>query len=418
MTKDIKSGISRRQFAIGIAAGGAALSAPGILRTAWAQGNAPLKVGVLLPKSGVQAGLGQACQRGADIAEAVLNDLNYGVKIELMNADTESNVDVARTQAEKLINSGANVLTGAFDSGQSAAIAQVAEQRGIPYIINIAAAPQITEQGYKYVFRNFPTAPMLITDALALQKELFTATGKTPKTAVLMSVNDTFGTAMQNGIKGLFPTLNMPYQIVDVIAYDPRAKDLSVEVAKAKATKAELLMPVSRLNDAILLVQEMVKQRWEPMGIVNPGAPGMYEQQFYQTLGKYSEFCVSNVPWLNPKSKMTPVLAKRFKEKFPKDLLELNVGFTYEAILIAADAYKRTRSAHPNAMIEALRATKIDDHVMVGGPIQFNPKGQNVNIKSAAVQNLKRQPVVVLPADSAAAKPVFPMPGWGAKARG
>jgi branched-chain amino acid transport system substrate-binding protein len=418
MTKEIKSGISRRQFAVGIAAGGAALTAPNIMRTAWAQGSAPLKVGVLLPKSGVQAGLGQACQRGADIAEAVLNDLNYGVKIELMNADTESNVDVARTQAEKLINSGANVLTGAFDSGQSAAIAQVAEQRGIPYIINIAAAPQITEQGYKYVFRNFPTAPMLITDALALQKELFTATGKTPKTAVLMSVNDTFGTAMQNGIKGLFPTLNMPYQILDVISYDPRAKDLSVEVAKAKATKAELLMPVSRLNDAILLVQEMVKQRWEPMGIVNPGAPGMYEQQFYQTLGKYSEFCVSNVPWLNPKSKMTPVLAKRFKEKFPKDLLELNVGFTFEAILIAADAYKRTKSAHPNAMIEALRATKIDDHVMVGGPIQFNPKGQNVNIKSAAVQNLKRQPVVVLPADSAAAKPVFPMPGWGAKARG
>ncbi len=420
MSKDTRTGrgISRRQFATSIAAGGALLAAPGVLRHAHAQGNAPLKVGVLLPKSGVQAGLGQSCQRGADIAQAVLNDLNYGVSIELMNADTESNVDIARTQAEKLINSGANVLTGAFDSGQSAAIAQVAEQRGIPYVINIAAAPQITEQGYKFVFRNFPTAPMLITDALALQKDLFAASGKTPKTAVLMSVNDTFGTAMQNGIKGLFPRLNMPYEIVDVIAYDPRAKDLSVEVAKAKATKAELVMPVSRLNDAILLVQEMVKQRWEPMGIVNPGAPGMYEQQFYQTLGKYSEFCVSNVPWLNPRSQMTPVLAKHFKARFPKDLLELNVGFTFEAILIAADAYKRTRSAHPNAMIEALRATKIEDHVMVGGPIQFDPKGQNVNIRSAAVQNLKRQPTVVLPTDSAAAKPVFPMPGWNAKARG
>ena len=420
MSKEIKSGrgLTRRQFATTAAAGTAFLAMPSIISSAYAQGSAPLKVGVLLPRSGVQAGLGQACQRGADIAEAVLNDLNYGIKIELMNADTESNVDIARTQAEKLINGGANVLTGAFDSGQSAAIAQVAEQRSVPYVINIAAAPQITEQGYKYVFRNFPTAPMLITDALALQKDLFAATGKTPKTAVLMSVNDTFGTAMQGGIKALFPKLDMPYEILDVITYDPRAKDLSVEVAKAKATKAELVMPVSRLNDAILLVQEMVKQRYEPMGIVNPGAPGMYEQQFYKTLGKYSEFCVSNVPWLNPRSKMTPVLAKRFKEKFPNDLLELNVGFTFEAILIAADAYKRTKSAHPFAMIEALRATKIDDHVMVGGPIQFNPKGQNVNIKSAAVQNLKRQPVVVLPADSAAGKPVFPMPKWGAKSRG
>ncbi len=415
---DTKKPISRRVFTGSLAAGAALLSMPAVLRTAAAQtGKEPLKIGVLLPKSGVQAGLGQACQRGADVAQAVLNDLNYGVKIELLNADTESNVDTARTQAEKLINGGAAVLTGAFDSGQSAAIAQVAEQRGVPYVINIAADPKITEQGYKFVFRNFPTAPMLITGAFDLQKQLFAATGKTPKTAVLMSVNDAFGTAMMGGIKAMFPRFDMPYQIVDVIAYDPKAKDLSVEVAKAKATKADILMPVSRLNDAILLVQEMVKQRWEPMGIVNPGAPGMYEQQFFKTLGKYSEFCVSNVPWLNPRSKMTPVLAKRFKEKFPNDLLELNVGFTFEAILIAADAYKRTKSAHPNALVEALRSTKIDDHVMVGGPIQFDQKHQNVNIKSAAVQNLKRQPTVVLPADSASAKPVFPMPGWNAKAR-
>ena len=58
------------------------------------------------------------------------------------------------------------MLVGAFDSGQTIAIAQVAEQRGIPLVVNIAAAPQITEQGYKFVVRNFPTAPMLITGAL------------------------------------------------------------------------------------------------------------------------------------------------------------------------------------------------------------------------------------------------------------
>jgi branched-chain amino acid transport system substrate-binding protein len=34
-----------------------------------------------------------------------------------MNADTESNVDTARARAEKLINDGAQLLVGAFDSG-------------------------------------------------------------------------------------------------------------------------------------------------------------------------------------------------------------------------------------------------------------------------------------------------------------
>ena len=99
-----------------------------------------------------------------------------------MNADTETNVEVARSRAEKLISDGAQLLVGAFDSGQSTAIAQVAEQKGIPYVINIAAAPPITEQGYKFVFRNFPTAAMILGDAFANQKEIFEAAGAAPKT--------------------------------------------------------------------------------------------------------------------------------------------------------------------------------------------------------------------------------------------
>ena len=94
---------------------------------------------------------------------------------QIMNGDTETNVEVARSRAEKLIGEGAQLLVGAFDSGQTTAIAQVAEQKGIPYVINIAAAPPITEQGYKFVFRNFPTAPMILGDAFVNQKEVFAA---------------------------------------------------------------------------------------------------------------------------------------------------------------------------------------------------------------------------------------------------
>ena len=85
------------------------------------------------------------------------------------------------------------MLVGAFDSGQTAAIAQVAEQRGVPLVINIAAAPQITEQGYKFVFRNFPTAPRSSANGFANQLEIFRPTSTAPRTAVFMHVNDTFG---------------------------------------------------------------------------------------------------------------------------------------------------------------------------------------------------------------------------------
>jgi branched-chain amino acid transport system substrate-binding protein len=405
--------MDRRQFSKTVAAAGAAtaLSPFGIVR-AQAQ---KLKVGVLLPRSGFQGLIGQSCQKGADLAPGVIKQL-FGVDIELMNADTETNVDTARTRAERLIQEGANVLVGPFDSGAAAAIAQVAEQRGVPFIINIAAAPQITEQGYKFVFRNFPTAIELTVNGLALIGDLFRVTNTVPRSAVFMHVNDTFGQAMNKGIGATLPRLtNLPFKIVDTIAYDPAAKDLTVEVSKAKAANADFLMLVCRLNDAIILRREMVKQRWFPMGVVSPGSPGMYEEQFAKALGPIANYCISNAPWFNPKTNMTKVVKAAFAKANPKENFVFhgtNVVYTYESILIAADAFRRAKSTDAKTLAEAIRQTSITDRAALGGVLKFNAKGQVEGNLSACAQNLNGEPRVVLPESAAEAKPVFPAPDY------
>ncbi len=405
--------VDRRKFHKTVLSLGAAsaLAPFGIVR-AQAQ---KLKVGVLLPRSGVQGLIGQSCQRGADLAPGVLKEL-LGVDVELMNADTETNVDTARTRAERLIQEGAHVLVGPFDSGAAGAIAQVCEQRGVPFVINIAAAPQITEQGYKYTFRNFPTSVDLVRNGLALTRDLFQATGTAPRTAVFMHVNDTFGQANAKAIAAILPTLNyLPFRIVDTISYDPAAKDLTVEVSKAKASNADFLLLVCRLNDAIILRREMVKQRWNPMGIIGPGNPGMYQAQFYQALGKLSEHCISNVPWYDPKAPLTKMVDTAFRKHNPKEQLmffALDVGYTFEAIMVAADAFRRAKSTDAKTLTEAIRQTDIQKRMMLGGPIKFNAKGQVEGNLSACIQNLNMKPTVVLPAASAEAKPVFPVPEY------
>src|SRR6266545_1507868 len=142
-TTSVRAGVTRRTVSAAIGAAGLlAGTAPfNVLRAQ----SGPRKVGVLLPRSGAQASIGQDCQRGVELAPAIFKELGLP-ELAIMNADTEANVEVARARAEKLINDGAQLLVGAFDSGQSTAIAQVAEQKGIPFVINIAAAPQITEQ--------------------------------------------------------------------------------------------------------------------------------------------------------------------------------------------------------------------------------------------------------------------------------
>jgi branched-chain amino acid transport system substrate-binding protein len=396
----MKASLTRRHLLAGSAA---ALAAPAIVR---AQGGA-LKVGVLLPRSGYQASIGQDCFRGVELAGPILKDIGFP-DLQIMNADTETNVEVARSRAEKLIADGAQLLIGAFDSGQSTAIAQVAEQKGIPYVINIAAAPPITEQGYKFVFRNFPTAPMILNDAFTNQKEIFEAAGSAPKTVVFMHVNDTFGTAMAGGIGGVMPRHNMPYTIKETIPYDPTARDLSVEIAKAKAAGADALLVVSRINDAILLTREMVKQRWTPQGVLSMG-PGWYEDQYLKTLGKLADGPLSFVPWYDPNKKLSKVLESALAKKYPEINLNTNHVYTFEALLVAADAYKRAGSADPKALADAIRATNITDNVSPGPGIQFDAKGQNDKLKLSAIQNRDGKTPTVAPKVAADAKAEWPM---------
>ncbi|NJN40754.1 MAG: ABC transporter substrate-binding protein, partial [Gammaproteobacteria bacterium] len=263
-----------------------------------------------------------------------------------------------------------------------------------------------------------PDARDIVGNGLGLIGDLFQATNTAPRAAVFMHVNDTFGTAVAKGIAAAMPHMTqLPFKIVDTIAYDPAAKDLTVEVSKAKAANADFLLLVCRLQDAIILRREMVKQRWNPMGIISPGSPGMYEEQFFKTLGKYSEYCISNVPWYNPTANLTKVVEKAFLKQNPNDRLVfngLNVGFTFEAVLIAADAFRRAKSTDPKVLADAIRQTNITEKMTLGAPIKFNAKGQVEGIGSACVQNRNLVPTVVLPATAATAKPVFPMPGYKA----
>ena len=68
---------TRRHLGKAALAGATLLGAPMALRHAAAQAPANLKVALLLPTSGLQAQIGQACRRGADIANDVFYNPNF-----------------------------------------------------------------------------------------------------------------------------------------------------------------------------------------------------------------------------------------------------------------------------------------------------------------------------------------------------
>jgi branched-chain amino acid transport system substrate-binding protein len=394
--------INRRKI---LTAGAGALSTGIFLRRALSQ-DAPVKVGVILYLSGVQAFMGQQTRKGNDFGGTIVREAG-GPAMEFVYGDAESKPENGRIVAERLIREGCTLLIGTNDSGSTISVAQAAEAAKIPFLINIASAPQITEQGFTQIFRNFPPATTLVGNAVVRIKELGATTGVEPKTAVILHVNDTFGQGIMKGVDIVWEKLQVPIKIVDRISYDVHARDLSVEVAKARAAGADLLMPITRVSDAIQIIREMVKQNWSPMGIISPGSPGPYEKAFTDALGKYGDGYMSCVPWYNPTKAASREIAMRF-EKDMDARFDLNAAFAFEAVQIAADAIKRAKSNDPAAIHTALKTTDIEDHIIYGGPIRFDEKGQNPNIGVVMLQNQNGRPVVVSPADAREAKAVFP----------
>lgn len=414
--------IGRRTVLAGTVAGTATLGFPAVLRAQPKE----IRLGAVHPVTGPLAEVGQANRLGAQMAVEAVNAAGGirsmgGARLALLPGDSETKPDVARAVAERLINEGAVMLTGAFHSGHTMAIVPVAQQRRVPFIVDISAADVITQnvaqsvkegkQKTQYVYRNFPTTTVFGQRAVHFMNEIFKATGTAPKRAVLMYTNDPFGKPQSEGFIRAHKQQGASFEIVDVIPFPEAPQDLSTEVSRAKAARPDLICPITRPASATLLLRELAKQRVDVMGVVSPGSPGLYEKGQIDTLGKLLEYTMDAVPWINPLNPRTRKVAEEYGRRSGGRNFDTNSGYSYETVLIMADVLERARSTDPDLLVEAIRTTSMPDPLMVStGPIRFNEIGDNPNASSAMIQILGQKPVVVHPAASAEAKPVFPAP--------
>jgi branched-chain amino acid transport system substrate-binding protein len=418
-----RAGVDRRTVLKGMGAAGAVgvLGFPAVLQAQVRE----IKIGSIQPMTGPLAAIGKSTRQGNQLAVDHVNAAGGiksmgGAKLVLLPADTQYKPEVARAETERLMGEGAHVLVGAFDSGTTNAIVQVVKQatKPIPLVIDIGAADQLTQQvdptgkpvrQSKYVFRSFVTTTTLGKKGIEYMLEMFKTSGVTPKRAVLLHVSDLFGQVQKDRTLEWHKKLNAPFEIAEVIAYPATTQDLSTEVSRVKASKPDLLLAVTRLNDAILLVQEMFKQRVEVQAIMGPGNPGFYHPNFSKTLGKLAEYTLDNVPWYNPKSPLTQKVAadyeKRFGEQFTTDS-----AWSYQGVGVIADILERVGSTDPDKFVEAAQKTNIKEHVISGGNIQFNEVGDNLGASTAMIQIRDGRARVVLPKEIAETQLVYPVP--------
>ncbi len=181
-----------------------------------------------------------------------------------------------------------------------------------------------------------------------------------------------------------------------------------------KASKADLLIAMCYVADAILLTKAMAELKYTPIAYINNA--GANNRQYIDTLGPLAHGTLTNGEW-SPRLKKAGVdqLNARFKAFAGADMDGFRAE-NYTAIrAVLAGALERAASTDPDALMTALRATNTTDHVMPYDRISFDANGRNVGVSTLVLQIQAGTPMPVWPSKYAAADPLWPLPDWAAR---
>src|SRR5882672_9011229 len=115
----------------------------------------PLKIGVLMPTSGVFAVLGQRQLNGMRFAIEEAGGEIAGRKIEMLHEDTEGKPDVGLAKARKLVLSDrVDLMAGIINSAVALAVAPYQSSQRMPLVLSNASTDVLSgEKCDRYVFR-------------------------------------------------------------------------------------------------------------------------------------------------------------------------------------------------------------------------------------------------------------------------
>ncbi|WP_151447046.1 ABC transporter substrate-binding protein [Lacisediminimonas profundi] len=349
----------------------------------------PVRIGYLIPLSGsAAASIGKDMSRATHLAIKHINEGGGiksmgGAKLELVEVDTRGDAKVAITETERLITREKTpVLLGAFQSGVTFPATAVAEKYRTPWVVDLSAKADITERGFKYVFR--PTQVPASANAGSMADFVGWANknlGKQAKTAAIIYENTDWGQDMANTLRAKFKAAGI--EVVLDEGYPPNSPDLRPLVLKVKGKKPDVVTVTSYATDAVQLHKLMAQMQVNPMAYIGSAA-GQIDSNFIPLVTKQvATHVYTTNGWAGYESAITTPFAKRFWDEFlaanKVEPNELSVS-AYAATWVIKDALERAGKADPESIRNALAKTKIENTDLtrlVGYDIVIDAKGQN-----------------------------------------
>lgn len=367
-----------------------------------------LQVGIILPLSGDQAKFGEIEKKSFDMALEEINAAGgiNGKKLAFLYEDDTGKPDVGRSAAEKLITKDkVLMLSGGYSSSVTKAVAGVAQQNKLPFLICTGSADDITEQGWDYVFRLNPPA-----SEYPRSVETFLTQIVQPKSVAILYENSNFGTSSSKEFSKTCEKLGI--QVVVMEGYESGGVDFKPLLVKVKEKNPDIVYMVSYVMDASLLMKQAAEIKIKPKAFIGGGA-GFTLPEFIQNTGPLGNGVFSATLWYQ--TLPYPGAQKYFddyRKKFNGET-EYHGAEAYAAAYVVADTLKRAKGVTPEEIKQSLLATNM---MTVFGPVKFVSYDKKVNQNQVAtymVQWLEGKLELVWPEAQASKKFMYPL-DWDA----
>jgi branched-chain amino acid transport system substrate-binding protein len=333
-------------------------------------------IGIYLPMTGANAAGGQMSMEGINLALEQKGEV-LGKKIKTVLVDDKSDKVEAANAVTRLIDKEKAVaIIGSYSSSLAIPGSEVANKAKIPMMANTATNPLVT-QGKEYCFRACFIDPLQGTALANFSVEHLNA-----KSAMIIldRAND-YSVGLANFFKEAFEKATGSE--VEELKYNSGDQDFSAQLTMVKSKNPDVLfIPAGNYGDAGLIAKQA-----RDLGITSAfmGGDTWDTPEFAQIGGEAIEgsyFSTHFDPEQTTES--AKAYCQAFEKKYDKKSSSA-AALSYDAYMLVVDAIERAGSAEPEAIKDALAATK--DYPGVTGVINFDEN--NNPVKDVVIEQIK-----------------------------
>lgn len=336
-----------------------------------------IKIGAILSFTGAASHESALLKQGYDFAAKYWNSQGGiaslgGAQIEMVYADHADDVEIAKTEYERLKSEGCVMMTGDYSGGSvMLAMQPLTERYHIPFVVSQQSALEVYTEGNEWTFNPTNDASTNAQGLVGVVQMIEEKFGDKIDGVGFIVTNTEWGQSQMESFQKYFTEAGIETVYSEV--FESGTADFSAQIQKMKAANVKFIVPViEAFNDAVLLYRQM-KEYELHVGFLCCGGV-MVTPEFKEAVGDCDGIFSTdtwNPGFLPAKGEEAVAIEQQYQDEYGMRMNE-NAGCAWNAMAVMVAALEAAGSTDGDALQQALKEMDLpeDSKYMIMTPFE------------------------------------------------